>query len=116
MHLDDGIIWVREETCFTKPSLVVQFSGHGLHVHELAKHGVFSYLKRSCLEMLNATLLERDIVDTAEFLQTVITCPTEGYFCLAVSNGSGGWLETWYKWPADLDKIVQRADAAEGPR
>jgi hypothetical protein len=50
-------------------------------------------------------------VDTAEFLQTVITCPTEGYFCLAVSNGSGGWLEQWYKWPSEIDKIVQRADA-----
>lgn len=43
-----------------------------------------------------------------EFLQTVITAPT-GNFCLALGNGSNSWLEQWYQWPADLEKIVARA-------
>jgi len=49
---------------------------------------------------------------TREFLNTVVTCPTAGYFCLAVSNGTG-WLEEWHQWPQDIDKIVERAERAK---
>lgn len=49
-------------------------------------------------------------MDTKTFLKTVVTCDQPGYFCLAVGNGTN-WLETWYQWPADIDKIVERADA-----
>lgn len=51
------------------------------------------------------------MLTTREFLQAVITCPTPGYFCLALSNGNGGWLEQWYKWPDDIDEIVDKATA-----
>lgn len=49
-------------------------------------------------------------MDTRHFLSTVVTSSQPGWFCLAVSNGSGGWLEQWHNWPADIDKIVERAD------
>lgn len=48
---------------------------------------------------------------TKDFLQTVVTASEPGYFCLALSNGTGGWLEEWYKYPDDLDKITARAAA-----
>jgi hypothetical protein len=48
-------------------------------------------------------------VDAKTFLHTVITCPTGGYFCLAVSNGSGGWMEHWFRWPDDEDRILEQA-------
>lgn len=50
---------------------------------------------------------------TADFLRTVITSDQPGYFCLAVSNGSSGWLENWFKYPEELDRIVARADDAK---
>ena len=43
----------------------------------------------------------------ADFLSTVITAK-EGYFCLAL-GANGGWVEEWYRWPKDIDKIVARA-------
>lgn len=49
------------------------------------------------------------MLTTKEFLQAVITCPTPGWFCLALSNGNGGWLEQWYKWPQDVDEICEKA-------
>lgn len=51
------------------------------------------------------------MIDTHTFLRTVVTTP-EGYFCLAVSNGGSGWFENWFRWPDDIDKIVERADNA----
>lgn len=51
------------------------------------------------------------MLTTKEFLQAVITCPTPGYFCMALSNGNGGWLEQWYKWPEDIDEICEKATA-----
>lgn len=50
------------------------------------------------------------MMQTDEFLREVIT-GGEGYFCLALGNGSG-WLEAWHKWPQDIDAIVARAEAA----
>jgi len=47
---------------------------------------------------------------TKDFLNTVITSTTPGYFCLALSNGSGAWLEEWHRWPDDVDKIIGRAE------
>lgn len=45
-----------------------------------------------------------------DFLRTVITCPEPGYFCLALKGESGaGWLEEWYQWPDDIDRIEARA-------
>lgn len=49
------------------------------------------------------------MIDTHAFLRTVVTSPA-GYFCLAVSNGGSGWMENWFQWPGDLDKIVEAAD------
>jgi len=51
-------------------------------------------------------------VNTKAFLQAVVTASEPGYFCLAISNGSG-WLETFYKYPEELDEIVERADKAK---
>lgn len=47
---------------------------------------------------------------TKDFLNTVITSTAPGYFCLALSNGSGAWLEEWHRWPDDVDKIIGRAE------
>lgn len=49
-------------------------------------------------------------MDTKTFLQSVVTADQPGYFCLAVGSGTE-WLENWYKWPEDIDKIVERADS-----
>lgn len=45
------------------------------------------------------------------FLRQVVTCQESGYFCMAVSNGAGGWLEEWFRWPDDLDngRIIDKA-------
>lgn len=49
-------------------------------------------------------------MELKDFLNRVITASEPGYFCLAVSNGGGVWLETWYRWPDDIDKIVAHAE------
>jgi hypothetical protein len=46
---------------------------------------------------------------TRDFLNTVVTCPTPGYFCMGVSNGGSGWLEEWHRYPDEIDKIVERS-------
>jgi hypothetical protein len=51
-------------------------------------------------------------MDTKQFLQVVISADEPGYFCLALGNGSN-WLETWYQWPEDIDKIVDHANKAK---
>lgn len=48
---------------------------------------------------------------TQDFLRQVVTAK-EGYFCLALREGSQ-WLEEWHTWPADIDEIVARAEAAK---
>lgn len=48
---------------------------------------------------------------THDFLKTVITSP-EGWFCLALGNG-GNWMEEWYRWPDDIDKITARSATAK---
>lgn len=47
-------------------------------------------------------------MDTRQFLQAVITTE-EGYFCLAFGGNGHGWIEEFFSWPYDLDKIVYRA-------
>lgn len=50
-------------------------------------------------------------METKAFLQQVITATEPGYFLLALSNGASGWLETWYRWPDDIDAIVAKAES-----
>lgn len=58
-------------------------------------------------------------MNTIEFLRTVVT-PNEddieanggnAFFCMAVSNGNGTWLEQWHRWPQDLEAVAARAEA-----
>lgn len=50
-------------------------------------------------------------MDTAAFLETVVTTPS-GYFNLALRHNGTEWSHEWYNWPQDLDKIVLRAESA----
>lgn len=55
-------------------------------------------------------------MDLREFLQAVVTVNTPGYFLLALGpRNSPGWYENWFKWPDDLEKILDVAltEAAE---
>lgn len=49
-------------------------------------------------------------MDLRQFLETVVT-GEKGYFCLAL-GGETQWYEEWYHWPAEIDKIVERAHSA----
>lgn len=50
-------------------------------------------------------------MDTAEFLQAVVTSKA-GYFNLATRPPDGQWRDEWFVWPDDLDKVVNRATVA----
>jgi len=47
-------------------------------------------------------------MDVQTFLRTVVTT-SSGWFCLAHSNG-GHWKEEWFRWPEQLDDIVEFAN------
>lgn len=47
-------------------------------------------------------------MDTRTFLKQVVTTPN-GWFNLAKLNGSG-WEDLWYKWPDDIDGILEAAE------
>lgn len=49
-------------------------------------------------------------MQVAEFLNTVITTPGGGYFCLA-HRQQGEWQERFLRWPDDLEQIVSEAAA-----
>lgn len=48
-------------------------------------------------------------MDTASFLKTVVTSK-EGFFNLALREPeSEDWIQVWYSWPQDINKIVEHA-------
>lgn len=54
------------------------------------------------------TSWRRNRIQLTEFLNTVITTPTSGYFLLA-SGYNGTWKEHWFQYPSEVNEIVYKA-------
>ena len=53
-------------------------------------------------------------MELREFLEAVVTTE-EGWFCLAIGKAGGvNWFEQWFRWPAQIDDIVDRVARVRG--
>lgn len=49
-------------------------------------------------------------MDVGTFLDAIITCPQEGWFCLSLASPQGtGFADMWYHWPRDRAAIIEAA-------